>query len=257
MRRIDCIWLILMCITFGCESIPTETTVRPPAKKTMAPAPVMETTTLGQSVEGRPIVMHRFGTGDVGTLIIGGIHGDETTAYKLAERFVDLLRQGGELGTDGAVAIIPIANPDAAVMGRRTNARRVDINRNFPAANWSTTRKGVYHGGSSALSEPETRAIHVAVESLKPKRIVSIHSIGRGRECNNYDGPGESLAQRMAAQNGYPVRATIGYPTPGSFGSWAGTDLKIAVVTLELPRDLPADRAWETNRGALLQAIRR
>ena len=64
------------------------------------------------------------------------------------------------------------------------------------------------------------------------------------------------LAARMSAHNGYPVTANIGYPTPGSFGSWAGNDLRIPVITLELPRDIPADKAWEGNREALLEAIR-
>jgi protein MpaA len=60
----------------------------------------------------------------------------------------------------------------------------------------------------------------------------------------------------MAMHNVYPVKATIGYPTPGSFGSWAGIDLQIPVITLELPRDLPSEKAWEGNRDALLEAIR-
>jgi protein MpaA len=215
----------------------------------------MLTHTLGTSVEGRPIVMHRFGEGDVGTLIIAGIHGDEPTGVSCAVHLVELLKRGG-VPTDGAVAVIPMANPDGAAAKRRTNSRRVDVNRNFPATNWGKSRKGVFHGGSAALSEPETVVIHDAVRNLKPRQIISIHSITRGRECNNFDGPGEALASRMAKHNGYPVRPTIGYPTPGSFGSWAGIDLKIPVITLELPRDLPAEPAWAQNRDALLEAIR-
>jgi protein MpaA len=60
----------------------------------------------------------------------------------------------------------------------------------------------------------------------------------------------------MAGFNGYPVTATIGYPTPGSFGSWAGIDLGIPVITLELPRELSGPKAWESNRQALLVALR-
>lgn len=239
----------------GCA--PGEQMQSRPARSSVT-APVMQTQTLGYSVEGRPIVMHSFGgSTQTGTLIIAGIHGDEPTGITVAEELVRLLGRGGISDVEWPVAIIPIANPDGARRGRRTNARQVDINRNFPAGNWAKNRRGPYHGGAAPLSEPETLAIHDAVETLKPRRIISIHSITRGRHCNNFDGPGEELAIRMARHNGYPVKATIGYPTPGSFGSWAGGDLQIPVITLELPRDLPGDAAWEINREALLEALRR
>ena len=81
---------------------------------------------------------------------------------------------------------------------------------------------------------------------------MSVHS---GLRCNNYDGPAEWLASLMSRFNGYPVRPTMGYPTPGSLGSWAGIDRKIPIVTLELPRNVDGETAWEQNRDALLAAI--
>jgi protein MpaA len=246
-----------LCL-MGCVNTEPDTPAAlAPVKAPPAPAlPVMRTETLGLSIEKRPIILHRFGEGPVGTLIIGGVHGDESGAIYITQRLVELLQRGEVTGLNEAVAVIPIANPDGAAAGKRTNARRVDINRNFPAKNWGATRPGKYHGGVNAGSEPETLALKIAVESLRPRRIVSVHSITRGRECNNYDGPGKALAERMAAFNGYPVTGTIGYPTPGSFGSWAGIDLGIAVITLELPRELAGANAWESNREALIAALR-
>jgi protein MpaA len=217
--------------------------------------PLMQTQTLGTSVQGRPILLHRFGNGPVGTLVIGGMHGDESTSIAVANELVEVLKDGDVSVLDGTVAVIPVANPDGFAAGKRRNSRQVDINRNFPAANWGKSRPGTYHGGPEPLSEPETVVIRDAVKALAPRQIISIHSITRGRECNNYDGPGEELAKRMAQHNGYAVKDNIGYPTPGSFGSWAGIDLQIPVITLELPRDLPADKAWEGNRQALLEAV--
>jgi len=60
------------------------------------------------------------------------------------------------------------------------------------------------------------------------------------------------LAEAIAACNGYPVTGSIGYPTPGSFGTWAGHELRIATVTLELPSHHSSRRCWEENRRALL-----
>jgi protein MpaA len=59
----------------------------------------------------------------------------------------------------------------------------------------------------------------------------------------------------MSKHNGYPPAATMGYPTPGSLGSYAGIDRQIPMITLELPRDAPGDQAWRENREALLAAI--
>ncbi len=77
-----------------------------------------------------------------------------------------------------------------------------------------------------------------------------------GNFCNNYDGPAGALAEIMARKNHYPVKASIGYPTPGSFGSWAGIDQNIPTITLELPREQPISRVWLANRNAILAAVR-
>jgi protein MpaA len=63
------------------------------------------------------------------------------------------------------------------------------------------------------------------------------------------------LAAVLARYNGYPVQASVGYPTPGSFGSWAGNDLGIPVVTLELPRHNNGEKAWAENRDGLLDVM--
>ena len=110
-------------------------------------------------------------------------------------------------------------------------------------------------GGHEPAGEPETRAVIEIVRRCTPSAIVTIHSIGNDRFCNNYDGPGKKLAWAMHASNRYPVRANMGYPTPGSFGTWAGRELNIPVVTLELPSHHSPKRCWEDNRGALLALV--
>lgn len=202
-------------------------------------------TIIGQSVEGKPIEMIRFGEGSSPVLVIAAIHGDEPTS-----RFVtDQLIQQLAVDPSANVAVIPCANPDGLENDTRTNAHGVDLNRNFPAANWKHTHPGRNFGGLAPLSEPESTALQHVIETLKPRLIISIHSMDH--PCNNYDGPGESIAQRMSQHNGYPVRDNIGYPTPGSLGSWAGIDHHIPIITLELPRHQSGEQAWEANREAL------
>lgn len=207
--------------------------------------------TLGESVEGREITIHIFGEGTGGTLIIGGIHGNEPTSASVAENLITFLRN--QKVASERVAIIPAANPDGLSHGLRTNKNGVDLNRNFPAANWAKTRKGVNFGGQRPTSEPETAAILKAFAMLKPERVVSIHSMET--PCNNYDGPAKSLAEAMSKCNGYAVKENIGYPTPGSLGSWAGIDREIPMITLELRHSMPGEKAWQENCAALMGVI--
>jgi protein MpaA len=235
-------------------------TVQPPAA---IAAPVNAATVnkgaeavhLGYSVKGIPILLQVFGHEGPVTLIFGAIHGSEPNSGGLARHLLDDLLEHPEIYAGRRVGIIPVANPDGLVRNQRLNEHKVDLNRNFPAANWAVSKAGPYHGGTRAGSEPETQAVIKSVELLNPQRIVSIHAISRGRECNNYDGPAAKLAELMKAKNGYRVAKTIGYPTPGSFGSWSGIDRQIPTITLELPHDLSDAESWKTHREALHAVI--
>jgi protein MpaA len=219
------------------------------------------TETIGSSVHGRDLVVHFFDGGQTKAqrpiLILAAVHGNEGTTAALARRFVDHLREHpGDLAGQN-VAVLCVANPDGLAAGARVNANGVDINRNFPSANWKAgVRRTQYFNGTAAASEPETRAIMTLIQTLRPIRICSIHSIDKNRQQNNYDGPGEDVARAMGRRNGYPVTPTIGYATPGSFGSWAGVDQQIPTITLELPRSASAEKAWEENREALVAFVR-
>ncbi len=211
---------------------------------------------LGNSVEGRPITLELFGTGPDTMLIFGGIHGNEPNSAALARRLADDLARNPQLWRGRTIGIIPAANPDGLDRGTRSNANGVDLNRNFPAENWQRVMHGkrCAHGHRPA-SEPETRALLVAIDLIKPNRILSIHAIFNGRYCTNYDGPAAELAKRMAELNSYPLRPSMGYPTPGSFGSWAGIDHELPTITLELPQGRPPQQCWKDNRTALISFI--
>lgn len=209
---------------------------------------------LGRSVEGRGIrVFVRFGPETRTVLVLGGMHGDEPKSVGLAEKFIELLKSDIQVGRGTRWVVVLLVNPDGFARRKRRNANGVDLNRNFPTKNWAlTSPRSRMYGGPAPGSEPETRAVIRAVERYRPARIITLHSIGLHRFCNNYDGPGRALATAMKKHNGYPATASIGYPTPGSFGSWAGGERGIAVVTLELPSHHSSKRCWEDNREALL-----
>ncbi|HWP39744.1 MAG TPA: M14 family zinc carboxypeptidase [Tepidisphaeraceae bacterium] len=218
--------------------------------------PAAQRIRLGQSLQHRPIEMIVLsGDPQDAVLVIGGIHGDEPTSVEVARELARLLEAQPALRCGRLLALIINANPDGAAAGTRGNARGIDLNRNFPASNFKPGVRGRYRGGDSPLSEPESRAIADAIARVQPRLLISIHSIGSAKHCNNYDGPAAHVAEVMSRHNGYPATETIGYPTPGSLGSWAGRDLQIPTITLELPRRLSAAQAWADNRHALLAAI--
>jgi protein MpaA len=258
-RILKSVWLVALVVFCGCSAEQDDTMTQPRALKVepeMTPQPVKlveREIELGRSVEDREIVVRVLGaSGDV-TLIMGAIHGNEPTSAVVAERLLEHLRNHPEQLEGRSVAILTVANPDGLARRLRTNKRLVDLNRNFPATNWAKTRRGVYFGGTAAASEPETLALMKLFDEIKPARVISIHSMDQ--PCNNYDGPAKEIAEMMSGLNGYQAKDNIGYPTPGSLGSWAGIDRQIPMITLELPRKMGGEEAWEQNRQALLAVI--
>lgn len=250
--------LLPITIFVGCaseQSAPVMSARSPVIAKLTQPKPVG----LGESVKGQPIVAQVFGEGPRPVLILGGIHGDEQTSVDLTRNLIDLLKRDRLLAGGKPVAIIAVANPDGYADKKRLNARGVDLNRNFPASNFRTvsqSRTARPRYGAAAASEPETRALIRAIETFDPRLIISIHSISDGRHCNNYDGPASDIAEKMSAFNGYPAKGNIGYPTPGSMGTYCGIDRQIPMITLELPRAGTGVDAWAKNKDALLAAIK-
>jgi predicted deacylase len=205
--------------------------------------------------------MYSFGAveGRRPVLVMGAIHGNETSSADVSRGLLaDLMKDAAAPG-DGVrgvpIVVIPVANPDGFAAGTRQNANKIDINRNFPSRNFNERTGRKFHGGAQAASEPETTALMTTIERLRPRLIVTVHSIEDGKHCNNYDGPAREIAEIMSKHNGYPAVATIGYPTPGSLGNWGGNDRQIPMITLELPRALPGPRAWPDNRAAVYAAI--
>jgi protein MpaA len=199
---------------------------------------------IGRSVEGRPIRAARFGRGPC-TLVVGGVHGDEPAAAFAAWRLAEAV-----LPAPGQVVVVPALNPDGLLRHAKDNARGVDLNRNFPASSFGRDRRAGYDPGPAPASEPETQAL-CALIGEDPVRILALH---QPLACVNYDGPGRPWAQEIAAASGLPVREDLGYPTPGSLGTWLGVERGLPVVTLELGPGSPQEE-WPRARRALWAAL--
>jgi hypothetical protein len=244
----------------GCASHFPETIT--PTSAAMPATPRVLPQTIGHSVLGRPIERYSFGAVEGGrpVLVMGAIHGNEPTSADVSRGLLAELLADPRAAAEGArgvpVVVVPVANPDGLAAGTRQNANKIDVNRNFPSRNYYERTPGrKFHGGERPASEPETTALMTTIDRLRPRLIVTVHSIADGKHCNNYDGPARAIAEVMTKHNGYPAVPTIGYPTPGSLGNWGGNDRQIPMITLELPRGLPASRAWPDHRAAVYAAI--
>jgi murein peptide amidase A len=209
------------------------------------------------SRQGRPIsllfpegVSPEAGTIDM--LIMAAFHGDEPESAWVLEAFLNRV-SARELGAK-RVGIIPVANPDGLFLKTRQTSTGVDMNRNFPTQDWASLGQGTpYFSGSAPASEPETQFIVHVLSVYPPQAIMSLHTPYR---VINYDGPAEALAQKMSEINGYEVVADIGYPTPGSFGTYTGKERDIPTLTLELPeKEAFTENELQSNLAALLHCI--
>lgn len=159
-------------------------------------------------------------------LVVGVVHGDEPQGEDLINRYL--------AANESDMLFIPSLNPDGKQLGRRTNSNGVDINRNFPTKNWELTEKDNYFGGESPASEIETKFLINVIEEYKPKLILTLHT---PYKIVNYDGPAKEVSEKISEIINYPVEESIGYPTPGSFGTYAGVEKNIPTITLEMDEE--------------------
>jgi protein MpaA len=240
--------LACLVIAAGCASSPR-------AHVTPRPTPRLAITSdiIGRSVQGRDIECLIVGEGPVVVMMLATIHGDEPAGTPLLERLARQAAFDPSWMHDRTLVLIPVANPDGYEVQRRGNANGVDLNRNFPAM--SFTSRGRH--GEAPLSEPESLALHAALDRFKPRRIVSIH---QPLNCIDYDGDGQELAESMAnaTDETYRLRINKLGAYPGSLGSFAGEDLGIPIITIEFSgaaHRVPADTLWQRYGEMLIAAV--
>jgi protein MpaA len=220
----------------------------------------------GRSVHGVPLWTHDVlpatGAPRFKVLLLGGIHGDELASVTLAFDWI-ARSQGVQAAAmphparttkptiaDVAWRFVPLLNPDGLLHSpsTRVNAHGVDLNRNFPTADWARdaqpywikrTRKDPRRfPGPQPLSEPESRWLLEQIDQFHPDLIVSVHA---PYGLLDFDGP-PPAPRRLGSLQLDPVGVY-----PGSLGNYGGLVKNVPVMTLELknaravpPRELAA-----------------
>jgi hypothetical protein len=126
---------------------------------------------IGQSSRGRPIIAVRAGdTGsDSKALVVGCIHGNECAGTAVTRM---LVRSAPAID----LWVVSNLNPDGFALGRRQNARGVDLNRNFPSE-WRAGGRAwdAEYPGPRPLSEPEARAAARLIRRIRPSVTIWFH----------------------------------------------------------------------------------
>ncbi len=185
-----------------------------------------ERTTIGHSLQGRPIVATTSGSAGapLRVLVVGCVHGDEAAGIRVARRLIanpSLPRV--------ALWVVPSLNPDGVAAGTRGNARGVDLNRNFPFG-WRPL-EGLEYSGPRPLSEPESRAAARLTRRLRPDLTIWFH---QPFGLVDRSGGDPVVERRFADLLGLPL---VGLPRPpGSASSWQNRVLPGSTAfVVELP----------------------
>jgi len=216
---------------------------------------VIGRTVIGTSVQGRDLVAYHLGEpgrpGADTVVLIATMHGNEPAPRQILDALVD----GQEvIGLD--LWVVPNYNPDGLAAGTRTNARGVDLNRNFPYQ-WRDL-DGRFESGRRPASEPETRAVMRFLRRVAPDYILSFH---QPFNAVGTDTKSPAFARRVARVLKLPTtRLDCGGVCTGTMTSWFNHGFDGAALTVEygphpsrrLMRDVAPDqvlRVFSATRG--------
>jgi hypothetical protein len=118
--------------------------------------------TVGFSVEKNPIKAIQFGEGKTKILVWSQMHGNESTTTKGLIDYLNYLnldkKEFENITKNYTLYILPILNPDGAILYTRENANKVDLNRD-----------------ALDCSQPESKVLRNVLEDFNPDYCFNLH----------------------------------------------------------------------------------
>lgn len=274
--------------------------------------PFVKIVQAGRSVCERPIYALTIGAMNAPAIFVGGTHGMEwasvLTTLRLCEDMAALYSKRGaylygitvsEALLHRGVVFLPLLNPDGYELRRRgraalaarprtlsrfpdsdfpywqSNARGVDLNRNFGASFWEARRAAAEYGvvrpsptrygGPFPFSEPENRAVKKLIAMTRPRALFSLHSQGEEiywRYGANMPKESEYIAKTLAALTGYKLCEPVAVALGAGLKDWfikkynrPGFTIELGRGTNPLPYSDFEDIYAKVKRALLVAAI--
>lgn len=212
----------------------------------------MNAQVVGRSFLGQPQIAYHFPQGSYRVLIIGGVHGDEYEGVVAVEGLLAEVMKNNPYKLD--LTLLPRFNPDGILKQTRGNGRGIDLNRNLPTKDWTAEWTNPrYLPGEAPASEPENKYLVDALENKRFDFVISMHS---WKPMLNINGDAREIAEVMANINGYRIDPDIGYPTPGSFGTYAGFERQCPTITYEIEEGSEIPKILELHVPCLHAALK-
>lgn len=234
-----------------------------------------EKTVYGKSLFNRELYAIKVGDGYPVGLVQYAIHGREYITAELAKVHF-------ERGANGTLWILPLTNPDGALLSQtglasapkkqrefllslnggnedfslwKANGRGVDLNVNFPAC-WGKGMKNTRFAGAEnyigakPFSEVETLALKNFTEKIKPDYTVSYHTKGEEVYWYFYQSiwdcsRDKNLALALSRSTGYKLAYAKG--SAGGYKDWCIKKFSIPSFTVEAGADSLTHPIMEKN----------
>lgn len=205
----------------------------------------------GSTANGLPIPAYRWEKGGPEILVLGGVHGNEPEGVVCAHGLLGELTRKFPFVMN--LTLVPALNLDGVLAKSRLNGNGVDLNRNLPSNDWNPQAFNErYPPGPFANSEPENQALVQFLAEKKPRFVISLHS---WKPLLNVNGPCDPEAQAIHKLTGYSIEESIGYPTPGCLGTYAGLERDMPTITYEIENGQAPREVLRMHVPAVLAAL--
>lgn len=179
----------------------------------------------------RPLEVVSFGNGEHTILIMGSVSGNDPASIRLVHEACVIASQYPP-PTDTRLIFLKTLNPDGHYDLVNTNARGVDLDRNFPSRNFTSAPTRLT--GPTPASEIETQYLMRLLDELQPVRIIHVRSHYGAASSLQYNSIWKSnTPQSVVARDVIPSEYQTSLRS-GSIEEYVNSEKKIAIGTLFL-----------------------